>query len=435
VGWGEGCVEDDNREAVTDVDGSFRLLRVPCRITTLGVRGPGLLRTELVPIALPVAGAVQRVEVRLGADVPVEITLTGLEEVEGDLGADVTLLAAPFPPEEWLAGVWLWSVGCLHDYFPGTHGTLHGAWPDRRWVVVRVQLFEDGLSEGPAWWGQGEVDLRPGSGAVSIPVVPVARATGRVLGPDGGPVAGAEVRLLPDEPGLASLDHPSTVWNTAQERTAEEGTFELVGPPGAWRVVAVDGDGRFARVDERRRMPSGTTALGDLRLAVPRAVTVRCAPPLDEVARISVSGPPGVSLERLDASTFVVGGLLPGDRANVVVRGERRGGFAVVEADTTLALEPYGELEVVVPGAAAGVSVGATPDLERFPGGASSSEFEGSDQAPFQVETDWVHGETDAAGVARLTNVVPGRHRVWIDAVRLVSPVDVRPGERPVVRR
>jgi hypothetical protein len=92
---------------------------------------------------------------------------------------------------------------------------------------------------------------------LEVALVPGARATGRVVGPDGAPIEGAEVIL----DGLESYGHGEN----GAAATGADGRFEISDLPADARL-SVTARGFETRVVPATLAPERTTALGDVRL-------------------------------------------------------------------------------------------------------------------------------------------------------------------------
>jgi RNA polymerase sigma factor (sigma-70 family) len=164
-----------------------------------------------------------------------------------------------------------------------TRSPIAGASVGMNWTLDEpVTTDDDGRYELPGWTGEGvsDVHVRAEGYAGDGKVVGAAEridfelargyaASGRVVGPEGQPIAGAQVSLVAAPMG----DHEEQI-SSANAESDADGRFRVTSlRPGMRHVVVVLAAG-YARL--RRETPTASStsemALGDLVLAVPRRV-------------------------------------------------------------------------------------------------------------------------------------------------------------------
>lgn len=351
IGCGDTAVMTgpDGRFALDGLPPAWHHLRVEPEDRSLASMGD-------VPVRVPVAGALAELEVRL------------------ERAARVRVVVDPAPPEsphvpdredpdhpgllsfedvDFVPAVQVVATA-LH---PGaaTPGMPQAAGPPSGIGWIRNGVAELELAPGP--WrlelstdtlhGRVEVVLAPGENEVRLTTRPVAclRLTTR---DSAGVAVPADLFLMNDEaepwrdPILPDQEDDDA-WprfSHAAIRVGPGGKGSTPLPPGRWRALAVPHDSSLARVEASLELAPGQQ--GELALAFPRAREVRVTVPDalrdDEVDLWGVfAGPPGIDA-REEAHGFVLGGLLPGDRALALlalprVEGDDRSWYALARVD------------------------------------------------------------------------------------------------------
>ncbi len=165
---------------------------------------------------------------------------------------------------------------------------------------------------GPAAEAPGPGKLRPSPPAIGQKGGPRAIIAGRVVGPDGGPVAGAAVEALLEKRRRESM---------TRTRTAADGTYAVeVAETGSYAVAASDGVHRRARREGVQATVGERTSGIDLRLAEPGAAIVGRVSdpqgaPIAGVGVVVLGAAQGISLQAgTDAGgRYRVGGLDAGE--------------------------------------------------------------------------------------------------------------------------
>jgi protocatechuate 3,4-dioxygenase beta subunit len=266
-------------ETRSDAGGRYRLFVVPDQYD-IAVRVPGVgvarlakeaiaadqHRTLDIPLAPGVEFAARVVDRETGKPVEgVRLWHWQRPGIEGTSDADGQVRIRDVPPGKYprfqveARGYtrW-WSDACLSEWSRYQKVARHG-----------FQRNFDGL----------DFDLQPGMGPVTIQLERGATVRGRVLDPDGKPVAGATVA-----PALTSSGNSLTGDTRFSVETDEDGRFEVLLPASgdvAYNLVAHDGKFRQWRTWANGVVPPFKTTPGqviegmEIRLTHPGTVTGR----------------------------------------------------------------------------------------------------------------------------------------------------------------
>lgn len=322
-----------------------------------------------------------------------------------------------------LAGVEVWLVPRGIDDWGAYYARGPAARSDREGRFVLSDLpaaGELGLDLCHAGFlPTSETWPEPPAAPVTLTLETAGRLEGRVLGPDGAPVAGAQVEARPRR-GVSPPENLRPCWRERLHgTTAADGTFVLDGlPAGTWRV-GVRAPGLLGSESPPRRLATGEAVAGlEIRLSAGAVITGRVLDADGLPAARTVVASDGRAdrpqTETDGSGSYRLEGVETGPRSVSARRGEEQAERTVAavpgENRLDLVLAPLSSQEVR--GAVLGPEGGPVPGARVFFGTGESSPTAADGtfrlRVPDGTYRPWAEKEGYAPGLLAEPFVVDG---------------------------